>query len=352
MKYADFLKDFKRNVFIIAEIGVNHEGDIDLAKRMILSAKENGADAVKFQTYKADKIASKNSPGYWDFNEEATRSQYELFKKYDTFSKKEYQFLKDYSEEVGVEFMSTPFDLDAVDLIDDLVEVFKISSSDITNLPLIKKIASKNKPIILSTGASNKAEIENALKVIQETNSDLAIALLHCVLEYPTPNKNANLNRIKLLEENYSSKGLIIGYSDHTFPDRSMFNCSVSLALGARIIEKHYTHDKTLKGNDHYHSMDKTDLAVLRLNSNTFLEVMGTSSKIDFNESEESARKNARRGVYTSHSIKKGAVITEKDLICKRPTSSVNPSEIPTIIGKKAKFDLPNDCAISLNDFI
>jgi sialic acid synthase SpsE len=116
MKYADFLKDFKRNVFIIAEIGVNHEGDIDLAKRMILSAKENGADAVKFQTYKADKIASKNSPGYWDFNEEATRSQYELFKKYDTFSKKEYQFLKDYSEEVGVEFMSTPFDLDAVEI--------------------------------------------------------------------------------------------------------------------------------------------------------------------------------------------------------------------------------------------
>lgn len=353
MNFKEFLKSQENNVFVIAEIGVNHEGDLDLAKQMILDAKNNGADAVKFQTYKAEKIASQNSPGYWDFNEESTRSQFELFKKYDSFNISDYKALKDFSDSIEIEFMSTPFDLEAVDIVDDLVRVFKISSSDITNIPLLKKIAKTNKPIILSTGASNVDEIDHALRIIREINSEIPISLLHCVLEYPTPNSNANLSRIGLLKERYFASGITIGYSDHTFPDPTMLNCTIAVSLGARIIEKHFTFDKSLKGNDHYHSMDGEDLQNLSKNIKAFFKIFGNAKAIDYNESEDIARKNARRGVYTSKYLKKGSILKESDLICKRPTTDFKPADIDSfLIGKTLKTDLKNDHPISSNDLM
>ena len=154
--------------YLIAEIGVNHEGSIKTAEKQIVLAHEGGADAVKFQTYKASKIASKKSKAYWDLNLEPTLSQFELFKKYDKFEKKDYLYLKNFSDEVGIDFVSTPFDLDAIEFLDPLVGYFKIASADITNYPLIKQIAGKSKPVLLSTGASNIDEIDSAIAILEK----------------------------------------------------------------------------------------------------------------------------------------------------------------------------------------
>ena len=229
--------------YLIAEIGVNHEGSIDTAKYLIDLAKEGGADAVKFQTYKAENLASKNSPAYWDLAKERTTSQYELFKKYDVFNKSEYIELHDYAKKVSIDFLSTPFDIQSVDFLNDMVPFFKIASADITNLPFLRKIASKQKPIILSTGAANKEEIAYAVNVLKE-NGVNSIAILHCILNYPTTNDNASLNMISDLKNYFPD--LIIGYSDHTLPCKSMLTLTTSFLLGAVIIEKHFTHNKML----------------------------------------------------------------------------------------------------------
>ena len=180
---------FNKYPFLIAEIGVNYYdiaekeeiSNMEAAKLMILEAKKCGVDAVKFQSYKADTIASKNSPAYWDLSEEPTTSQYELFKKFDEFGAEEYRQLADYCNELGIMFMSTPFDFESVDYLDEFMDIYKISSSDLTNIPFIKYIASKNKPILLSTGASTINEIKQAVKAIEEV-STVDIAIMHCVL--------------------------------------------------------------------------------------------------------------------------------------------------------------------------
>ena len=202
------------NPYIIAEVGVNHEGSMKLAKCLVDEAKEGGADAVKFQSYKAETLASKDSPSYWDTDEEPTTSQYELFKKHDSFWKPEMQELKDYCDEVGIEFMSTPFDIESANFLNDMMDIYKISSSDLTNKPFIEYLCRFNKPIILSTGASDLFEIQEAVSWIENYGNPLA--LLHCVLNYPTPDKNANLGMIMDLKVKFPDK--IIGYSDHTLP--------------------------------------------------------------------------------------------------------------------------------------
>ena len=243
MKYQDFIA--KRNnkdiakPYIIAEAGVNHEGSMDLAKRLIDEAAEGGADAIKFQTYKAETIASKDSPYYWDITKEPTRSQFELFKKYDKFWKSEYEKLKVYCDAAGIEFMSTAFDAESAKFLNELQNVFKISSSDITNLPFIKLQCAFNKPVILSTGASNIWEIQEAVDVIEKSGNHLC--LMHCVLNYPTPNPNAHLGMIWGLRDKFPEQ--LIGYSDHTLP-QDMEVVKTAALLGAQVIEKHFTHDK------------------------------------------------------------------------------------------------------------
>jgi len=170
--------------YIIAEIGVNHEGSMATAKRLVDDAKEGDAHAVKFQSYKAETLASKHSPAYWDTTKEPTESQFELFKKHDSFWKDEMQELKEYCDKVGIEFMSTPFDVESAEFLNDMMDVFKISSSDITNKPFIEYICGFGKPIILSTGASNLEEVQDAVDWIKPFN--VPLALLHCVLNYPT----------------------------------------------------------------------------------------------------------------------------------------------------------------------
>ena len=241
--------------YIIAEAGVNHEGDMNLAKRLIDEAKKGGANAIKFQTYRAHTLASANSPAYWDVNKEPIESQFKLFQKYDKFWKPEFEKLKRYCDDAEIEFMSTPFDFESANFLNEIMNVFKVSSSDITNKPFIEYICDFGKPIILSTGASDMIEIHEAVKWVN--NKKIPLALLHCVLNYPTKDQNANLGMIKDLQRNFPNN--IIGYSDHTQPN-DMKVLEMATLLGASIVEKHFTHDKTLPGNDHYHSMAINDL--------------------------------------------------------------------------------------------
>ena len=333
-------KDLKNRTkpYFIAEAGVNHEGSIIKAKKMIDVAKKAGADAIKFQTYKAYKIASKNSPYYWDIKKEKTKSQYELFSKFDKFNFKEYKILSTYCKKKKIEFLSTPFDIDAVNFLSPLVNAFKISSSDITNFPLIEKIAAKKKPIILSTGASNITEIKDALRIINKKTNK--VILMHCILNYPTENKNANLNMIKFLKEKFPK--CIIGYSDHTLPSKEMTNLISSYLLGAKVIEKHFTLNKKMKGNDHYHSVDKKDIKRFLKKINEIYPTLGKYEK-DFIKSEIKSRKNARRSLVTSANFLKGHKLRSKDLISKRPASGISPTYIKKVLGRKIKTNLSDD---------
>ena len=331
--------------YIIAEVGVNHEGSMKTAKRLIDEAKEGGAHAVKFQSYKAETLASKNSPAYWDTTKEPIDSQFELFKKHDSFWKDEMQELKNYSDEVGIEFMSTPFDIESAEFLNEMMDVFKISSSDITNKPFIEYICGFGKPIILSTGASDLWEVQEAVNWIKPFN--VPLALLHCVLNYPTLNKNANLGMILGLKEAFPNN--IIGYSDHTLP-MEMKVCEMATMLGSVIIEKHFTHDKSLPGNDHYHAMDKEDLKVFNKNLNTTFEILG-SFKTEALENEEKARNNARRSLVALKKINKGDVLDMSNVTWKRPASGVSPREIGTILGKKALVNINEDTILKWEMF-
>lgn len=331
--------------FIIAEAGVNHEGDMDLARRLIEEAKEGGADAIKFQTYKAETIASKDSPSYWDLSKEPTDSQYQLFKKYDKFWKKEFEALKLHCDDVGIEFLSTPFDVESAKFLNDLMGVFKISSSDLNNKPFIEFLCGFCKPIVLSTGAAYMHEVDEAMSWIQDKGNP--VALLHCILNYPTDDSNANLAMIQTLRRRYSE--LPIGYSDHTLP-KDMKTLEVATLLGATIIEKHFTHDKTLPGNDHYHAMDKEDLKRFFRRMDELFGLLGDGRKRPL-ESERLSRANARRSLVAVCAISAGTVISAEHLTWKRPAHGINPRDIDKLVGRVAAADIGEDTVLQWGMF-
>jgi sialic acid synthase SpsE len=308
--------------YVIAEIGVNHEGSMDQAKRLIDLAKEGGADAAKFQSYKAGSLASKHSPSYWDTTKEPTLSQYALFQKYDGFGPKEYVALAEHCQKIGIDFLSTPFDDEAIEFLNPLVPFFKIASADLTNIPFLRKIAAKSKPVVLSTGASTLGEVDIAIEVLTKAGC-ADIALLHCILNYPTDNANAHLRMIKGLKRAYPQK--IIGYSDHTLPDSAMTSLMTAHLLGAVIIEKHFTHDKTLPGNDHYHAMDQHDLARFIALTHTTHTLLGSAEYKVPIDTEAIARKNARRSIVVAQDIPAGKKLTAEDLTYKRPGTGISP---------------------------
>jgi len=333
--------------YIIAEAGVNYYDiaikyrvePIEAAKGMISEAARAGADAIKFQTYKAEKLASKNSPAYWDTAKEDTATQYDLFKKYDKFDEDEYRELAKHAECNRIVFLSTPFDFESVDFLDELMPAYKISSSDITNLPFIEYIARKQKPIILSVGASTIDEIQTATQSIEKSGNS-EVALLHCILNYPTHYENANLGMISHLKSCFPN--YLIGYSDHTMPDPNMLVLTTAIILGARIIEKHFTLDKSLKGNDHYHSMDPLDLKKFVNNVQLLNQIIGKEQKEPLS-TEEDSRKYARRSIVARVNIAKGTKITANMLTFKRPGMGIPPSKIGQIIGGVALCDMQED---------
>ena len=331
---------------LIAEIGVNHEGNLDKAIEMIDQVKNAGGDAVKFQSYKAKLLARKDSKAYWDTSKEKTKSQYELFSKFDKFDEKEFKILAKHCKDRKIVFMSTPFDSISASYINEITPIHKIASVDITNHILLNQISRYKKPIILSTGASNINEIKEATKLCFK-NSSLLPSLLHCVVNYPTSSENANLSRIKTLKKEF--RDYLIGYSDHTLPDKNMFVCTQAFNYGALIIEKHFTFDKSLNGNDHYHSMDKNDLSKLRSNLESSFLLSG-SGLIDPKDNEIKSIMHARRSLTSKILIKKGSIICEEMLIPKRPGNGIPPSKINNILGRKVKRDIPPDKEILWED--
>lgn len=340
-RIRDFVVGNEFKPYVIAEIGVNHEGDIKLAKALIEKAASGGAHAAKFQSYKAGKIASKHSPAYWDTTKESTDSQYKLFKKYDAFGEAEYRELAEHCDDVGIDFMSTPFDLDAVDFLSPLVPAFKIASADITNIPLIRKCASVGKPLILSTGAASLPEIEHALNV-SRTAGAVDIAILHCVLNYPTPEDHAQLGFIKTLRRIFPDT--VVGYSDHVVPDATISSLEVATLLGATILEKHFTHDKSLPGNDHYHAMDSEDLKNFFIKAKKYERMIdGAGKDLSY---EIAARKHARRSIVAATSVRTGEVLTEDNLIAKRPGHGISPIHWDDVVGRTVTTDIEEDMII------
>ena len=341
---------------LIAEIGVNYYDiatklgitDIEAARLMIDEAAAAGIHAVKFQTYKAGTLAAKDSPYYWDINEEPTRSQYELFRKFDSFGYQEYRELKEHSDRKGIEFLSTAFDIESADYLDELMNVYKISSSDLSNIPFIEYQAKKGKPVLLSVGASNEDEIDRAVDAIRK-NTDAPIVLLHCVLEYPTPLEDANLLKIASLKARYPD--LFIGYSDHTKPTADCDVIKTAYNLGAQLVEKHFTLDKTLTGNDHYHAMDPDDAKNI-LASVERMDMLRGSGALRSLETESAARKNARRSLVSNGFIKKGSTVTADMLTFKRPGTGISPDNIDRIIGMTAACDIEDDTILQENMFI
>lgn len=339
-KIGNYECDENNLPYIIAEIGVNHNGSLSKAKKLIDLAAKAGANAAKFQTYKAKNLAIKNSPAYWDKKKEKTKTQYLLFKKYDLFNKEDYIKLANYCKKKKIHFLSTPFDISSVRWLKKIVHCFKIASADITNVPLLSAIAKTKKPIILSTGASNIKEIKIAIRILKR-NGTKNIALLHCILNYPTLDQNANLKMITSLKKIFSRN--IIGYSDHTVPKNNLMSCIIAYIMGARIIEKHFTYNKKLKGNDHYHAMSYLDLK----NLNNYLKIsqllIGKEKIKKPIKSEYLSRLYARRSIVAKKNIFKGDILSEKNLITKRPALGLSPLLWEKVIGKKAKNFIKED---------
>ncbi len=320
--------------YIIAEIGVNHECSIKHALKLVELAKKGGAHAIKLQSYKAENLASKYAKAYWDTKKEKSKNQFKLFKKYDRFSDEDYYKIFKRCKKIGINFLSTPFDNFAVDYLNKYVNFFKIASADITNLPLISHVASKKKPIIISTGASDISEIHKAIKTIKQ-KSNAEICIMHCILNYPTENHNANLLMIRHLKKEFPKT--TIGYSDHTLPDKNMNILTSAYLMGAKIIEKHFTSNKKLKGNDHYHSMDVSDLKIFNKKLHYIKKILGTSKSKNFIKDELVSRKHARRSLVASRNLEKGYKLKKSDIICKRPGTGISPYHFNKIIGKKLK---------------
>lgn len=341
---------FNKKPFLIADIGFNFfdiaekEGlsEMDAAKLMIDEAKSCGVDAVMFLSYTLENVLALKDSTCWDFSDEPIDSQFELFKKYGKFGFSEFKELSDYCNDVGIMFLSTPYDFESADYLDEFMNVFSISSSDLTNIPFIRHIASKNKPILLSTGASTLNEIKAAINAIEDVSS-VDIAIMHCVLSHPTRYEDANLLMIKDLVNNFSDYE--IGYSDHTKSDENMMILTTAFNYGAVILQKHFTLDKTLPGNDHNHSMDPEDVVKLKNNLVFLSKINGRINKQPL-ICESATRKELRRSIVAKNDIEKGKFIDELDITFKRPGTGISPADLDDVVGKIANINISKDTLI------
>lgn len=325
--------------FLIAEAGVNHEGNLEVALRMVEEAAASGADAIKFQSYKAETLASRNSPAYWDLRAEPTKSQFDLFRKYDAFGDEEYARLAERARSVGIVFLSTPFDDHFVDALEPLVPAYKVASADLVNTPFLERIARKRKPIILSTGASTLSEIDVAIETVRKAGGP-PLALLHCMLCYPCSPDQANLGVIVGLRRRYPD--IIVGYSDHVPPSPGLPVLVTAWSLGARILEKHFTLDKTLPGNDHYHAMDTDDIRAFRRACESMEILIGEDERRVF-PCEEAARLQARRSLVAACQIREGTIVTRGMIEVKRPGTGISPGDLERVIGLRVGRDIEQD---------
>ena len=330
------------SVFVIAEAGVNHNGSLELAKKLVDAAKDAGADCVKFQTFVSKNIVSKNAikAEYQKQQTEPQESQQDMLKKLE-LSFDEFVELNEYCKSKSIEFMSTAFDFESIDFLDGLeMGTWKIPSGDITNLPYLIKIANLNKPVILSTGMSTMEDIRSAIKALKENGvSDLTI--LHCTTEYPTPFEDVNLRAMNTIKEEF---GVKVGYSDHT---KGIEVPIAAVAIGATVIEKHFTLDRNMEGPDHKASLEPNELKAM-VDSIRHIELaLGNGMK----QPAESEKKNmavARKSIIASKDIEAGEIFTEENLTVKRPGDGISPMRWFDIIGKSAPRDFEEDELIEL----
>ncbi len=329
---------------IIAEAGENHNGSLELAYRLIDKAVEARVDIVKFQTGKPELVTSKYSDmaEYQKENIGVDESQLEMLKKimlpFEAFKK-----LKDYCDEKGIEFLSTPFDLESVDLLHDIgMKTWKIPSGEITNLPLLIKIANLHDPIILSTGMSNMQEVKDAVKVLKDNGAG-EITLLHCTTEYPAPYEDVNL---KAMETMRKETGLNVGYSDHT---KGIEIPVAAVAMGATVIEKHFTLDRNMEGPDHKASLEPDELKQMVDSIRNVEKAIGNGEKV-VSASEEKNIAIARKSIIAKTNIKAGDVFTEENITTKRPGSGINPMDWFKLLGKTAKHDYEEDYLINIDE--
>ncbi len=329
---------------IIAEAGVNHNGSIELAKKLIDVAVKAGVDYVKFQTFKAELAISKNAKkaDYQKQTTDADESQFDMIKKLE-LDKNAHIELIDYCNKKNIMFLSTPFDLESIDLLYELkIPLYKIPSGEITNYPYLKKIASKKLPVIMSTGMANIQEIADALQVLLNNGlQKKQITILHANTEYPTPMQDVNLKAMLTIRDEF---GVKIGYSDHT---NGIEVDIAAVAMGATVIEKHFTLDKTMEGPDHKASLEPDELIAMVKVIRNIEQAMGNGIK----EPSPSETKNiaiARKSIVAKQNIKKGTIFTDENITVKRPGTGISPMRWDEIIGETAKKDFNEDDLITL----
>lgn len=332
--------------YIIAEAGVNHQCDLEIARRMIDEAHAGGADAIKFQTYRADTLTTRWAPRYWQHPEESG-TQYAIYQHSDDFERADYEALFAYAREVGIEWLTTPFDLEAVEWLAEMgVGAYKIASADLTNWPLLRAVADKGVPVIISMGGATLEEARAAIEEIRAQGND-RIALLHCILCYPTPTEAMNLRRIPRLIEEFPD--LVIGLSCHSIPDESVTVPTAAVTLGAKIIETHFTPDTSWAGDDHYLAVDPPLLRRMVSNIRLVEAALG-SAKIEVLACERPARRLARRSIVAAVDIPAGTVLRAEHLIMKRPGTGVSPARLDAMIGRTTIRDIPEDRLVTWDD--
>jgi N,N'-diacetyllegionaminate synthase len=332
----------KNKVFVIAEAGVNHNGNIEIAKKLINAAKNSDADAVKFQTFKAEKVMSKfaQMADYQKVNTGIDETQLEMIKKLE-LSYNDFVYLKEYCDKLDIEFMSTPFDYDSIDFLNELdVQHWKIPSGEITNLPYLIKIAKLHKPVILSTGMSTMEDIKAALSILRENGAG-EITVLHCTTEYPAPFEDVNLNAMNTIMKMFN---IPVGYSDHT---KGIEVSIAAVALGATIIEKHFTLDRNMEGPDHKASLEPHELKAMISAIRNVEASLGSGVKKPA-PSEQKNMTIARKSIVANCKIKKGEVFTENNITVKRPGNGISPMKWFEVIGQVAIRDFEEDELIEL----
>lgn len=331
-----------KKTLIIAEAGVNHNGSLDLAKRLAYVAKEAGADIVKYQTAKLDSLVTRDAymANYQKENMNQEMSQKEMLKKL-LLSFDDFKELAKYCSEIGIQFLSTPFDTESVSFLEDMgCSIWKIPSGEITNYPYLVKIAKTHKPIILSTGMSNIKEVRECYEVLKKNGAD-KICLLHCTTQYPTGFEDVNLRAMISLKNEF---GCEVGYSDHT---RGIEIPIAAVAMGASVIEKHFTLDRNMEGPDHKASLEPEELKNMVRAIRNVETALGNGIK----EPRESEMENiivARKSIVAKENIKQGELFTEKNLTTKRPGNGISPMEWDKVLGKRAIRDFLEDELIEI----
>lgn len=329
---------------IIAEAGVNHNGSVDNAKKLIDAAKDAGADYVKFQTWRTEKVVTRTAKRakYQEKNIGNNESQYEMLKKLE-LTEEEFLELHSYCGQVGINFLSTPFDLESVDFLKTIIHLAKIPSGEITNLPYLRKMAQTFSEIVLSTGMAEIFEIQAAIDIILKAGIKKEnITILHCNTEYPTPMEDVNLKAMLHIKEVFNVN---VGYSDHTLGIEVPI---AAVALGASVIEKHFTLDRAMEGPDHAASLEPQELKLMVRSIRNIEEAINGSGKKEPSKSEKKNKKVARKSIVASRQIKKGEVFSTENLAIKRPGEGLSPMLWDDLIGRKAHISFNEDEYISL----